>query len=93
MPVPEDGQQLADDATTSTAAGVPLQDIQDAMAHADPRTTRRYMAPTSTSTGTPPTRLRRGCAVHPTPDPPSSDGPGQARQLGRATTPHPPASW
>ena len=25
-------------------AGVPLQDIQDATGHADPRTTRRYMA-------------------------------------------------
>jgi site-specific recombinase XerD len=31
-------------ATSLDAAGVPLQDIQDAMGHADPRTTRRYMA-------------------------------------------------
>ncbi len=31
-------------ATSLDDAGVPLQDIQDAMGHADPRTTRRYMA-------------------------------------------------
>ena len=31
-------------ATSLNNAGVPLQDIQDAMGHADPRTTRRYMA-------------------------------------------------
>jgi integrase/recombinase XerD len=31
-------------ATSLSDAGVPLQDIQDAMGHADPRTTRRYMA-------------------------------------------------
>ena len=31
-------------ATSLDHAGVPLQDIQDAMGHADPRTTRRYMA-------------------------------------------------
>ncbi|BCY10962.1 tyrosine-type recombinase/integrase [Actinoplanes sp. L3-i22] len=29
-------------ATSSRAAGVPLEDVQDAMGHADPRTTRRY---------------------------------------------------
>jgi integrase/recombinase XerD len=28
--------------TESLAAGVPLQDVQDAAGHADPRTTRRY---------------------------------------------------
>jgi integrase/recombinase XerD len=31
-------------ATSLDDAGVPLQDIQDAMGHADPHTTRRYMA-------------------------------------------------
>lgn len=31
-------------ATSLDAAGVPLQDIQDAMGRADPRTTRRYTA-------------------------------------------------
>ena len=31
-------------ATSLDHAGVALQDIQDAMGHADPRTTRRYMA-------------------------------------------------
>jgi integrase/recombinase XerD len=31
-------------ATSLDDAGVPLQDIQDAMGHADPRNTRRYMA-------------------------------------------------
>lgn len=31
-------------ATSLDDAGVPLQDIQDAMGHADPRTTRRYIA-------------------------------------------------
>ena len=31
-------------ATSLDYAGVALQDIQDAMGHADPRTTRRYMA-------------------------------------------------
>ncbi|TWH70265.1 site-specific recombinase XerD [Micromonospora olivasterospora] len=29
-------------ATTARAEGVPLEDVQDAMGHADPRTTRRY---------------------------------------------------
>jgi len=29
-------------ATELLGAGVPLQDVQDAMGHADPRTTRRY---------------------------------------------------
>ncbi|WP_406080188.1 tyrosine-type recombinase/integrase [Micromonospora sp. NBC_00858] len=29
-------------ATTAREAGVPLEDVQDAMGHADPRTTRRY---------------------------------------------------
>lgn len=29
-------------ATESLALGVPLQDVQDALGHADPRTTRRY---------------------------------------------------
>jgi integrase/recombinase XerD len=29
-------------ATELLSAGVPLQDVQDAMGHADPRTTRRY---------------------------------------------------
>jgi site-specific recombinase XerD len=29
-------------ATTTRAEGVPLEDVQDAMGHADPRTTRRY---------------------------------------------------
>ena len=29
-------------ATTARAQGVPLEDVQDAMGHADPRTTRRY---------------------------------------------------
>lgn len=29
-------------ATAARAAGVPLEDVQDAMGHADPRTTRRY---------------------------------------------------
>lgn len=29
-------------ATTARAKGVPLEDVQDAMGHADPRTTRRY---------------------------------------------------
>jgi hypothetical protein len=28
--------------TEALAAGVPLQDVQDAAGHADPRTTRRY---------------------------------------------------
>ncbi|MEA2232211.1 MAG: integrase/recombinase XerD [Solirubrobacteraceae bacterium] len=31
-------------ATSLDDAGVPLQDIQDAMGHADPRTTRRSLA-------------------------------------------------
>ncbi|MCY1143321.1 tyrosine-type recombinase/integrase [Actinoplanes sp. Pm04-4] len=29
-------------ATTARAEGIPLEDVQDAMGHADPRTTRRY---------------------------------------------------
>jgi integrase len=29
-------------ATTARGEGVPLEDVQDAMGHADPRTTRRY---------------------------------------------------
>ena len=29
-------------ATTAREEGVPLEDVQDAMGHADPRTTRRY---------------------------------------------------
>ena len=29
-------------ATTARSEGVPLEDVQDAMGHADPRTTRRY---------------------------------------------------
>jgi integrase len=29
-------------ATAARAEGVPLEDVQDAMGHADPRTTRRY---------------------------------------------------
>jgi integrase len=29
-------------ATTARDEGVPLEDVQDAMGHADPRTTRRY---------------------------------------------------
>ncbi|MEO3747314.1 site-specific integrase [Plantactinospora sp. B5E13] len=29
-------------ATSARAEGVPLEDVQDAMGHADPRTTRRY---------------------------------------------------
>ena len=29
-------------ATTARDVGVPLEDVQDAMGHADPRTTRRY---------------------------------------------------
>ena len=36
-------------ATSLDDAGVPLQDIQDAMGHADPRTTRRYMATASST--------------------------------------------
>ena len=30
--------------TGAREAGVPLEDVQDAAGHADPRTTRRYMA-------------------------------------------------
>jgi integrase len=29
-------------ATAARSEGVPLEDVQDAMGHADPRTTRRY---------------------------------------------------
>lgn len=48
-------------ATELLAAGVPLQDVQDAMGHADPRTTRRYDRPGTTSTGTRRTRWRASC--------------------------------
>jgi integrase/recombinase XerD len=40
----------------SCEAGVPLEDVQDAAGHADPRTTRRYDEGGILSTGTP--RLR-----------------------------------
>src|SRR5664279_3250630 len=49
-------------ATELLGAGVPLQDVQDAMGHADPRTTRRATtAPDTTSTGTPRTKWRLAC--------------------------------
>jgi site-specific recombinase XerD len=62
-------------ATSLDQAGVPLQDIQDAMGHTDPRTTRRYMAPTSTSIGTPPTPSRPGYDARPTTRPPPTEAP------------------
>jgi len=37
----------------SLAAGVPLQDVQDAAGHRDPRTTRRYDEAATISTGIP----------------------------------------
>jgi hypothetical protein len=52
-------------ATSLDDAGVPLQEIHDAMGHADPRTTRRYMATHQHSTATPPTLSPPGYAAHP----------------------------
>jgi integrase/recombinase XerD len=54
--------------TEALAAGVPLQDVQDAAGHADPRTTRRY---DRTSTATRPTCWRPTC-VETTPRPTTS---------------------
>ena len=42
--------------TGAREAGVPLEDVQDAAGHADPRTTRRYDVAAATAwTATPPT--------------------------------------
>jgi integrase/recombinase XerD len=42
-------------ATEALTLGAPLQDVQDALGHADPRTTRRYDRNRHTSTAPPPT--------------------------------------
>jgi integrase/recombinase XerD len=42
-------------ATEALPLGAPLQDVQDALGHADPRTTRRYDRNRHTSTAPPPT--------------------------------------
>jgi integrase len=55
--------------------GVPLQDIQDAMGHADPAPPAATWPPTNTSTATPPTPSPPGYAAPPTPSLPATEWP------------------
>ena len=69
-------------ATSLDHAGVALQDIQDAMGHADPRTTRRYMATHQ--------HLDRHAT---TPSPPGSVAPPTLLTSPTSTNDHSRARW
>ena len=62
-------------ATGIDDAGVPLQDIQDALGHADPAPPGATWPPTTISTDTPPTPSPPGCAARPAPSPPATEPP------------------